>query len=119
MLPHFRPPGWRPGVRGRRYSDYCTIILNNLKRISPSQPTIHRGEGTMPSAINGGLMFEALLEAAPDAIVAVDREGVIRLVNAQTEQLFGYNREELLGHAVEVLVPDVVRGVHPAHRAEY
>src|SRR5437899_5346375 len=73
----------------------------------------------MRSAIGGGPTFQALLEAAPDAIVAVDREGVIRLVNAQTERLFGYSRGEMLGFAVEMLVPETVRGVHPAHRAEY
>ncbi|HMC08722.1 MAG TPA: PAS domain S-box protein, partial [Actinomycetota bacterium] len=73
----------------------------------------------MRSAIGGGPTFQALLEAAPDAIVAVDREGVIRLVNAQTERLFGYSRGEMLGFAVEMLVPEPVRGVHPAHRAEY
>jgi len=73
----------------------------------------------MRSAIGGGPTFQALLEAAPDAIVGVDREGVIRLVNAQTERLFGYSRGEMLGFAVEMLVPEPVRGVHPAHRAEY
>src|SRR5437588_675605 len=73
----------------------------------------------MPSASTGGPVFQTLLEAAPDAIVAVDREGVIRLVNAQTERLFGYSRAELLGRAVEMLVPEVVRALHPGHRAEY
>jgi len=73
----------------------------------------------MPSASTGGPVFQTLLEAAPDAIVAVDREGVIHLVNAQTERLFGYSRAELLGRAVEMLVPEVVRALHPGHRAEY
>jgi PAS domain S-box-containing protein len=63
--------------------------------------------------------FQALVEAGPDAIVAVDHEGVIRLVNEQTERLFGYDRQELLGHPVEVLVPESVRAIHPAHRTGY
>jgi PAS domain-containing protein len=46
-----------------------------------------------------------LLEAAPDAMVIVDDTGTIRLVNAQTEALFGYRREELLGQPVELLIP--------------
>ncbi|MGW6852066.1 PAS domain S-box protein [Streptomyces virginiae] len=63
--------------------------------------------------------FRALLEAAPDAMVIVDDAGVIRLVNAQTEALFGYPREELLGHSIDVLVPERFRGQHPSHRIGY
>jgi len=63
--------------------------------------------------------FQGLLEAAPDAIVAVDEGGSIRLVNRQAEVLFGYDRDELLGQPLEFLVPDRVRAVHPRHRASY
>jgi len=60
-----------------------------------------------------------LLEAAPDAMVCVDGAGLIVLVNAQAERLFGYARAELVGLPVEVLVPDAARAVHPRHRDEY
>jgi len=63
--------------------------------------------------------FRGLLEAAPDAMVCVDRDGRIALVNAQTERLFGYGRDELVGQPVEILVPDPVRDLHPGHRAGY
>lgn len=63
--------------------------------------------------------FRALLEAAPDAMVIVDDAGVIRLVNAQTEALFGYPRQELLGRPIDVLVPERFRGLHPSHRLGY
>jgi PAS domain S-box-containing protein len=63
--------------------------------------------------------FRGLLEAAPDAIVIVDGRGRIVLVNAQTETLFGYSRDDLLGQPVELLVPERFRDRHVAHRDEY
>ena len=63
--------------------------------------------------------FAGLLEAAPDAMVCVNANGRIALVNVQTERLFGYGRDELVGQPVESLVPDQVRDVHPGHRAGY
>jgi PAS domain S-box-containing protein len=63
--------------------------------------------------------FRELLEAAPDAIIEVDREGRIVLLNAATEAIFGYDREQLLGQPVEKLIPEGARGRHGAHRANY
>ena len=57
----------------------------------------------------GEEQFRALLELAPDAMVIVDHRGVIRLVNAQTEEMFGYRRGELLGRPVEILLPERFR----------
>jgi PAS domain S-box-containing protein len=63
--------------------------------------------------------FRALLESAPDAFVLTDERGRIELVNSQTEQLFGYRREELLGQPIELLVPQRFRQVHTRHREGY
>jgi PAS domain S-box-containing protein len=65
------------------------------------------------------MRFRELLEAAPDAIIEVDQEGRIVLLNKVTEQLFGYPREELLGQSVEVLIPKNIRGEHHKHRGVY
>jgi PAS domain S-box-containing protein len=83
---------------------------------------IPRGSGEDVRADRGAgaqEWFAALLESAPDAMVIVDRAGVIGLVNAQTEALFGYRREELLGRPVEVLVPERLRAGHLEHRRGY
>jgi PAS domain S-box-containing protein len=63
--------------------------------------------------------FGNLLEAVPDALVGVDKAGVIRLVNHQTESLFGYERADLIGAGIETLVPESLRELHAAHRAVY
>jgi diguanylate cyclase (GGDEF)-like protein/PAS domain S-box-containing protein len=63
--------------------------------------------------------FEALLEAAPDAMVGVDRAGVIRFVNCQTESLFGYDRGALVGRLIETLVPESFRKIHQGLRESY
>jgi PAS domain S-box-containing protein len=64
-------------------------------------------------------LFRAVLEAAPDAMIIIDRAGVIRVVNTQAERMFGYGRDELLGNPVEILVPERFRDAHVGHREEF
>ena len=63
--------------------------------------------------------FISLLDAAPDATVIVDKNGQVKMVNHQTESLFGYKRDELVGQSVEALVPPEKRGVHQQHRGGF
>jgi len=63
--------------------------------------------------------FRGILESAPDAMVIMDARGRIALVNAETERLFGYRRDELVGQTVEILVPERFRRGHSHQRQEY
>ncbi len=64
-------------------------------------------------------MFHGLLEAAPDAVVIVGSDGRIMLANAQTDEMFGYPREDLIGMEIEVLIPPRLREAHEDHRAGF
>ena len=63
--------------------------------------------------------FRTMLESAPDAMIIVDDRGKIAIVNAQAEDMFGYRRDELLGHRVERLLPERIRVDHKAHRRTF
>jgi len=63
--------------------------------------------------------FKALLDAAPDATVIVNEKGIIEMTNHQTENLFGYSREEMIGKPVEILIPEELRSKHEHHRGDF
>ncbi len=64
-------------------------------------------------------IFRGLIEAIPDALAVIDRSGHIVLINAQTEVLFGYRRDELIGHSIEVLIPERLHDLHVTLRDGY
>ena len=63
--------------------------------------------------------FASLLEASPDGVVIVDEQGEIVLVNARTEELFGYHRSELVGRSVDILLPEALSDAHAKHRVRF
>ena len=76
-------------------------------------------DANQQSDLTETLLSRTLMEAVPDAIVAVNHEGVILQINSQTENLFGYTREELIGRRIETLVPDRQREQHRHHFSGY
>jgi len=72
-----------------------------------------------PKILAETLLSASILEAIPDAVAAVNQQGVIIQVNSQTETLFGYTRDELIGRSVEMLVPERQRPQHHLHRESF
>jgi formate hydrogenlyase transcriptional activator len=77
--------------------------------------------GSMPQAVasHAYRLFEHLFEALPDAVAVTDSQGCLILFNTQLEIAFGYDRDELLGHPIEILLPERFREIHPTHRNAY
>ena len=85
-----------------------------------SEPVVPNQSGaSRPNTVAETLLSPSILEAIPDAVVAVNQQGVIIQVNSQTESLFGYTRDALIGQKVEILVPEQQRPQHHLHREHF
>jgi PAS domain S-box-containing protein len=110
----FEDEGWRVRKDGRQF--WANVVVSALCDENGTLLGFSKMTRDTNGRKAGERRFRDLLESAPDAIVIVDREGAIVVVNTQTEQIFGYARAELIGQKIERLMPERFRGRHPGHR---
>ena len=118
--PRTRPMGRGRALTGRRKDGHEIAVEISLSPLPTDRGTlvisIIRDTTERRQAES---KFRGLLESAPDGIVVVDGTGTIVIVNTQTERIFGYARDELIGRAIEILIPDASRAAHAVHRDGY
>jgi rsbT co-antagonist protein RsbR len=113
----FEDDGWRVRKDGSRF--WANVIVSPLYDKEGKLLGFGKVTRDLTEKQRSEKKFRDLLEGAPDALVITDAQGKIVLVNSQTEKMFGYRREELLGQPIEMLVPPRFREKHPAYRSEY
>ncbi len=91
---------------------WTALALNNARLFKQAQSELIERERAEEQ-------FRLVVEAAPSAMIVVNRRGKIILVNSRTQELFGYQREELLGSSIEMLVPERFRSQHPERQAGF
>lgn len=98
---------------------FCASSLRFANWLHGPEMEQRRAEVGPPEAVTGAQYVRDFLQAAPDAMVVVDRSGKMVLVNSLVGTLFGYSGEELLGKQIEGLMPERFRGRHPGHRNNF
>jgi PAS domain S-box-containing protein len=114
---HFEDEGWRVRKNGARF--WANAVTTPLRDPTGQLIGFTKVVRDLSARQQATERFRLIVESSPNAIVMANEEGSIVLVNSQTERLFGYTRDELVGQSVEILVPEAVRDWHPAYRAGF
>jgi len=121
---HFEDEGWRVRKDGSRF--WANVIISTVRdsrgelvgfsKVTRDFTGRKRAEENIRISEE---RFRSLFEFSPDAIIVTDKQGNIVEVNGQVHKFFGYQRDELKGQAIEILVPERFRNNHPHHRRNY
>ncbi len=114
---HCEAEGWRLRKDGSRFFAHISVtpLYDENRQL--------RGFAKVTRDVSGHRnlveRFRQIVDSAPNAMVMINDQGIIEMVNNQAEKLFGYSRSEMLGQSVEMLVPARMRGTHPEMRSFY
>jgi|GEM_PF-384597 len=113
----FEDEGWRVRQDGSRF--WASVVTTAMRDNRGSLIGFSKLMRDLTERKRAEDRFRLAVESAPNAMVMANRQGQIVLVNSQTERLFGYTREELIGQPVELLVPERFRHQHPEYRTSF
>lgn len=111
--------GARPACQGGVERPSLTRGVAHCCQRPVELPELHVAAGTRASRAEDTDQFRIALEASPTGMLMIDAAGHIVLLNAEVERTFGYSRDELIGRAVELLVPAAVQQHHPGYRQQF
>ena len=107
------------GVYSSTNRSFSSVDVNFLRSVSNIVAVAIQRKHDEQAVRRSEMYFRGVLESAPDGMAIVNSEGRITLINKESERLFGYERAELIGQKIEVLVPERYRQFHPGHRNSF
>ena len=114
---HAEDEGWRVRKDGSRFWAHVVItsLFDHDRRLNGFTKVVH----DLTARKQADDQFRQVVESAPNGMLMANQDGVITMVNAQIERWFGYDRQELIGQPIEILLPERFRAQHPGHRTTF
>lgn len=114
---HFETEGWRIKKDGREF--WASVVMTALRDSSGKLQGFSKVIRDLTERKKQEEKFQTIVESVPNGIILVNDKGIITLCNSDSEKMFGYSKNELLGKTVDSLVPVRYQHEHPAHRAGF